>query len=96
MAQLAWTPDPDEFRRAWDKAQSLEDLCTRLGIVRNTLYRYARETGLDLTPKKSTGRRASARSGRRSTCRAWTTTDAKKPLVGPRSAACEAEFAPGR
>lgn len=57
MAQAAWHPDPEEFRAAWDAATSISDLAARLGITANTLYRYARETGLDLTPKKSTGGR---------------------------------------
>jgi len=55
VGQAPWTPDPAEFAAAWEAAHSIGELCTLLHIVPNTLYRYARETGLDLTPKKSTG-----------------------------------------
>lgn len=62
MAQAPWNPDPAEFQKAWDTAESIEDLAYRLHTTRNTLCRYARLTGLDLTPKRCTTPRSVRRS----------------------------------
>ena len=61
MAAPRWQPDPDEFRKAWEEASSLNELCVLLNISLGTLYRYARSTGLNLAPKKNAGVRVKSK-----------------------------------
>jgi len=57
MAAPRWVPRPGEFEEAAAKATSVADLSARLGVAKETLRRWARESGVDLSPYQAvTGR----------------------------------------